>query len=85
MLVVTVITDKSEIRVCCENAFEDPKFINVISPLSIGISVLEICLVLDRQTVTERILRNTLYRLFHISLHSMLRLRLIDTHCAALP
>ena len=43
------------------NNFEDLKFIRVTSQ-STGITVLETCLLLDRQTVTETTLCNTVHR-----------------------
>jgi hypothetical protein len=55
------------------NAFEDLTFINAPSPQSIGITVLETCLLFGRQAINEWILCNTVYRLFSIffSLHSI--------------
>ena len=47
------------------NNFEDLKFIRVTSQ-STGITVLETCLLLDRQLVTETTLRDTVHRLFTI-------------------
>ena len=54
------------------DTFEDLKFINAISPQSIGILILETCLLLGRQMITKRILCKTVYRLFNIfSLHTI--------------
>ena len=62
--------------------FEDLKFIRVISK-AIGIVVLEICLLLGRQTVTGWILHNTVHTLFNI-VHNTL-CQIIDTmYCATL-
>jgi len=47
------------------NNFEDLKFIRVTSQ-STGITLLETCLLLERQTVTETTLHNTVHRLFTI-------------------
>jgi hypothetical protein len=45
------------------NNLEDLKFVRVTSQ-STGITVLETCLLLDRQTVTETTLLNTVHRIF---------------------
>jgi hypothetical protein len=52
------------------NNFEDLKFVSVISQ-STRIIVLETCLLLGRQKVTERILRSSVHRLLDI-LHNIL-------------
>jgi hypothetical protein len=49
------------------NAVGDLKFINAIAPQSVGIIVLDTCLLLGRRMITEGILRNTVYGLFNIS------------------
>jgi hypothetical protein len=49
---------------------DDLQFINATFPKSNGIIILEMCLLIRRQTITKLISRNTDYRQFNI-LHSV--------------